>query len=146
MNQHPHCTSINGHIMVSARGYVGCPKLKCGSGLLEDSWDKELPFQNPILWSLLYFTHVTHVLSALGWQGGLVYQLRSILRIVGRSYLHRMDMGFNTGSIFWPLVLAWDPCPFGLPEILTGAHMVSMLRHILLVFPDLGLLHGFYTA
>ena len=37
-----------------------------------------------------------------------------------------VDIGFNTGLIFWPptQLVRKDPCPFGYPEMLTVAHMI----------------------
>ena len=41
----------------------------------------------------------------------------------------RVDMGFFIGMKYGPdcpaRVLIWDPCPFGLPEILAVAHVMS---------------------
>ena len=36
----------------------------------------------------------------------------------------RVDMGVSVGTLLWALVrvlISWDPCPFGLTEILTVA-------------------------
>ena len=47
--------------------------------------------------------------------------------ILDSRALFRMDMRFCLGMVFWPLLtcLAVDPCPFGLPEIWTGAHVFA---------------------
>ena len=46
----------------------------------------------------------------------------------GGQYGHtKGDVGFYMGSILWPLLI-WDPCPFGFPEILTAAHMLTFAK------------------
>ena len=58
--------------------------------------------------------------------------------------IFRPEMGFYIG-IFWPLlfqVLTHDPCPFGLPEMLTMAHLLSAvigLKRALDLVPSVGL-------
>ena len=72
----------------------------------------------------LYLEGAEGISASAGLKARGKYKLRSVIIVLDSKAIPVVEMGVCLGTIVRPTrVLLQDPCPLGLPEILTAAHM-----------------------